>query len=98
MTSFDDVTPQRSTTPSDAIAGLLAMASFVLSGIALGLGLLLELDARPSRYAPVAIVLALAAARMSPRWERLALGALVFAMVAWVAGMALMIWTENPII
>ena len=34
---------------TDTIAGLLAVASIVLSGIAMGFGLLLQLDARPAR-------------------------------------------------
>jgi len=82
----------------DAVAGVLAVGSVVLSGIAMGLGLLLELDARPARLAPVAVIAALAAARMSPRFQSLALKAAVFAMVAWVAGMTLVVITENPLI
>lgn len=85
-------------TSVDAVAGLLASASLVLSGITMGLGLLLELDARPSRYGPVAMILALVAARMSERHQRLSLAAAAFAILAWIVGMALMIWTENPII
>ena len=64
----------------------------------MGLGLLLELDARPARLAPVAVIAALAAARMSPRFQSLALKAVVFAMVAWVVGMTLVVITENPLI
>jgi hypothetical protein len=82
----------------DAVAGILAVGSVVLSGIAMGLGLLLELDARPARLAPVAVIAALAAARMSPRFQSLALKAVVFAMVAWVVGMTLVVITENPLI
>jgi len=82
----------------DAVAGVLAVGSIVLSGIAMGFGLLLELDARPARLAPFAIIAALAAARMSPRFQGLALKAAVFAMVAWVVGMTLMVITENPLI
>ena len=50
---------------ADTIAGLLAAASIVLSAIAMGLGLILELDARPGRTSFAAIVLALVAARMT---------------------------------
>jgi hypothetical protein len=82
----------------DAVAGVLAVGSVVLSGIAMGLGLLLELDARPARLAPVAVIAALVAARMSPRFQSLALKAAVFAMVAWVVGMTLVVITENPLI
>ena len=41
---------------TDTIAGLLAVGSIVLSGIAMGLGLLLQLDAHPARVSPVALV------------------------------------------
>ena len=82
----------------DAVAGLLAVGSFVLSGIAAGLGLLLQLDAHPARTAPVALVLAIVAGRMSTRFERLAFAAVIAAMIAWVVGMTLVVITENPII
>ena len=82
----------------DAMAGVLAVGSVVLSSIAMGFGLLLEVDARPARLIPVAVIAALIAARMSPRFQGLALKAVVFAMVAWVVGMTLMIITENPLI
>lgn len=82
----------------DVVAGLLAVGSIVLSAIAMGLGLILELDARPARTAFVAIVLALASARMSGRYQSLALKAVLFAMVAWVIGMTLAVLTENPLI
>ena len=84
--------------PVDAVAGVLAVGSIVLSAIAMGFGLLLELDARPARLAPVAIIAALIAARMSTRFQSLALKAAVFAMVAWVVGMTLVVITENPLI
>jgi hypothetical protein len=77
---------------------MLAAGSLVLSAIAMGLGLLLELDGHPVRLAPVAIVLALVAARMSVRFQGLALKAAVFAMMAWVVGMTLAVITENPLI
>jgi ABC-type Mn2+/Zn2+ transport system permease subunit len=59
---------------------------------------LLEVEARPARLAPVAMIAALAAARMSTRFQSLALKAAVFAMVAWVVGMTLVVITENPLI
>ena len=90
--------PSESFGPVDAISGLLATASIVLSAVAAGCGLLLELEARPARLVPVAIVLALAAARMSDRFRRLALSAVAFAMVAWVVGMTLAVITESPLI
>ncbi len=82
----------------DVIAGLLAVASIILSAIAMGFGLLLELEARPGRTAFVAIVLALVSARLSERHQSLALKAALFAMVAWVVGMTLAVLTENPLI
>ena len=74
MTSLDETRSERSSA-ADTIGGLLAVASIVLSAIAMGFGLLLQLDAHPARLAPVAIVLALVAARMSPRFQSLALKA-----------------------
>ncbi len=83
---------------ADVVAGFLAVASIILSGIAMGFGLLLELDARPGRTAFVAIVLALVSARLSARYESLALKAALVAMVAWVVGMTIAVITENPLI
>lgn len=80
------------------MAGVVAVASVVLSGIAMGLGLILQIEARPLRFVPAAVVLALAAGRMSRRYERLALKACVFAMVAWVVGMTLAVITEHPLV
>ena len=83
---------------ADVIAGLLASASIILSAIAMGFGLLLELDARPGRTAFVAIVLALVSARLSEKHQSLALKATLFAMFAWVVGMTIAVRTENPLI
>ena len=77
---------------------MLAVASVVLSGIAMGFGLIIELDARPVRLVPVAVILALATARMSPRFQGLALKAALFSMVTWVVGMTVAVITENPLI
>lgn len=89
-------TPRSSAT--DTIAGLLAVSSVVLSGIAMGLGLLLQLEARPARLAPVAILLALVAARMSVRAQPLALKAAAFGAIAWVVGMTIAVLTEAPLL
>ena len=83
---------------TDVVAGFLAVASIVLSLFAMGLGLILEVDARPARTAFVAIILALVSARLSARYQSLALKAALFAMVAWVVGMTLAVLTENPLI
>ena len=85
-------------TVTDAVAGLMAGGSLVLSIIACGFGLLLEVDPRPAVTAPVAALVALVAARMSARFQRLAFIAVVVAMIAWVIGMSLAAVTENPII
>ena len=96
MTTLDETRSERSSA-ADTIGGLLAVASIVLSGIAMGFGLLLQLDAHPARLAPVAIVLALVAARMSARYQSLALKAALFAAVAWVIGMTVAIVTDGPL-
>ena len=97
MSSLDETRSERSSA-ADTIAGLLAVASIVLSGIAMGFGLLLQLDAHPARLAPVAIVLALVAARMSARYQSLALKAALFAAVAWVIGMTVAVVTDGPLL
>jgi hypothetical protein len=97
VTTLDETRSERSSA-ADTIGGLLAVASFVLSGIAMGFGLLLQLDAHPARLAPVAILLALVAARMSPRFQSLALKAALFAAVAWVIGMTVAVVTDGPLL
>jgi hypothetical protein len=82
---------------ADTIAGLLAVGSVVLSGIAMGLGLLLQLDSHPARLSPVALVAALVAARMSPRYQSLALKAALFGALAWVVGMTIAVITDGPL-
>ena len=98
MSSVDETTHDARASAKDTIAGLLAVASIVLSGIAMGFGLLLQLDARPARLAPVAILLALVAARMSERFQSLALKASLFAAFAWVVGMTVAIVTDGPLL
>ena len=97
MTSLDETRTDRSSA-ADTIGGLLAVASIVLSGIAMGLGLLLQLDAHPARLAPVAIVTAFVAARMSPRFQSLALKAALFGAFAWVVGMTVAVLTDGPLL
>lgn len=96
MSSFDDA-PRERTSPVETIAGLIAVASIVLSGIAMGLGLLLQIEARPARLAPVALLLALVAARMSARFQPLALKAAVFGAFAWVVGMTVAVVTDGAL-
>ena len=59
---------------------------------------LVALADRPARLAAIAMVVALVAARMSARFERLAYAALLFGMLAWVVGMSIAVITENPLI
>jgi len=97
MSSIDEARIDRASA-TDTIGGLLAVGSVVLSGIAMGLGLLLQLDARPARIAPIAILSALVAARMSPRFQALALKAALFGAFAWVVGMTVAVITEGPLL
>ena len=97
MSALEEARGERGST-TDTIGGLLAVASIVLSGIAMGLGLLLQLDARPARIAPVAILTALVAARMSARFQPLALKAALFGALAWVIGMTVAVITEAPLL
>ena len=48
MSSLDETRSDR-LPAADVIGGLLAVSSIVLSGIAMGFGLLLQLDAHPAR-------------------------------------------------
>jgi hypothetical protein len=93
-----DGTPRERSVAVDVVAGMLAAASIVLSAIAMGVGLLLQLDAHPARLAPVAIVVALVAARMSERYQSLALKAALFGALAWVVGMTIVVATDGPLI
>jgi hypothetical protein len=97
MSSLEETRSDQATA-ADTIGGLLAIASIVLSGLAMGLGLLLQLDARPARLVPVAIVVALVAARMSSRFQSLALKAVLFAAFAWVVGMTVAVLTDGPLL
>ena len=75
--------------PVDTIAGLLAAAACALA--------ILAIAQRPIRYSAVAVIISLVAARMSPRWQNLALAALGLAMVGWMLGMTLAVTTKNPL-
>ena len=97
MSALEGETRERSAA-TDTIAGLLAVASIVLSGIGMGFGLLLQLDARPARVVPVAILLALIAARMSARHQTLALRAALFGGFAWVVGMTVAVITDGALL
>jgi hypothetical protein len=83
---------------ADVLAGLLSAGSLLLSFVAIGFGLILQVEPRPARLAPVAIVIALVAARMSVRYQRLAFAAAVAGMIAWVVGLSLAVITHHPLI
>ncbi len=83
---------------TDMIAGLFAASSLLLSFIAVGFGLILQVEPHPALLVPVALVLALVAARMSVRYQRLAFAALITGMICWVVGMTLAIITHHPLI
>lgn len=74
----------------DHMAGFLAAGSLVLSGLAQ--------FGSPALYAPIAAILAFAAARMSWRNRRLATVATVVSALAFVVGMTLAVITESSII
>jgi Co/Zn/Cd efflux system component len=76
-------------TAADILAGFLATASIFVS--ALGL-----VD-RPARMLPVAVLLALVAARMTSRNTRLPGIAVAAAVVCWTLGMTIAIVTQNPL-
>jgi hypothetical protein len=97
MTSVPGSGEQRYTV-ADVIAGLLAACSLLLSFIAIGFGLILQVEPRPARLAPVALILALVGGRMSVRYQRLAFAAALTGMVAWVVGLTLAVITHHALI
>ena len=76
----------------------MAAGSMLLSFIAIGFGLILQVEPRPARLVPVALVLALVAGRMSVRYQRLAFAAVLVGMVCWVVGLTLAVITDHPFI
>ncbi len=97
MSSYDEL-QEAHRSWVDTIAGLMAVASIAMSALAMGGGLILQLHARPARLAPAAVILALIAARMSERYQRLALKAALFAAFAWVIGMTFVVITDGPLL
>ena len=97
MSSVPGAGEQRHTI-TDVVAGLLAAGSLLLSFIAVGFGLILQVEPRPARLVPVALVLALVAGRMSVRHEKLAFAAVITGMISWVVGLTLAIITHHPLI
>jgi hypothetical protein len=76
-------------TAVDTIAGLLATVSIFTSFVGLAY--------RPVRLIPFAILLALTAALMSERHQRLGGLAVAVAVVCWTLGMTIAVVTENPL-
>ena len=74
---------------ADTVAGFLATLSILASA----LGLIW----RPVRLIPFAILIALIAARMSARNERIAWYAVIAAVVCWTVGMTIAVVTKNPL-
>jgi hypothetical protein len=76
-------------TAVDTIAGLMATVSIFTSFVGLAY--------RPVRLIPFAILLALIAARMSRRHQRLCGIAIAVAVVCWTVGMTIAVITESPL-
>lgn len=81
----------------DAVAGLLAASSVVLSGFSMSLGFILGLDASPARLAPIAAILSIVAAVMSDRFRPMALKAMYLSVVAWSVGMTIAVLVDAPL-
>lgn len=81
--------PQERSGAAEAVAGLLASFAIFASMLALAY--------RPARITPVAIVLALVAARMTVAHRRLAAFAVGFAAACWFVGMTIAVITRNPL-
>jgi hypothetical protein len=85
-TSVDD---EGASSAVEAFAGLLAAASIALAAVAVVY--------RPGRIAPVAVVLAIVAAVLTPRWARLGAIAVGVAGLAWFVGMTIAVITGHAI-
>ena len=88
MSAYETTDPHRWST-ADTVAGFLATLSIFASA--------LGLVWRPVRIVPFAILIALVAARMSARNQRIALYAVVAGVICWTAGMTIAVVTENPL-
>jgi hypothetical protein len=75
--------------PAETVAGFLAAVAIVAA--------LLSLAYRPVRLDPFAIVLAVIAAGIGGRHQRLAAFAVATASVCFVLGMIIAVWTEKPL-
>ena len=89
MSAIPDPAERRSTDTREAVAGLLASAAIFAAAVGV--------IHRPVRLIPVAVVLALVAARMTTRYSRLAGLAIAIVVVCWVLGMTIAVVTERPL-
>ena len=87
MSSYESTDTRWST--ADTVAGFLATLSIFASAIGLVW--------RPVRIVPAAILIALIAARMSARNERIAFYAVIAGVICWTLGMTIAVITENPL-
>ena len=88
MSSYDSADAPRWST-ADTVAGFLATLSIFASAVGLVW--------RPARIIPAAVLIALIAARMSARNQRIAFYAVIAGVVCWTAGMSIAVITENPL-
>jgi hypothetical protein len=88
VSAYEGSDPHRWST-ADTVAGFLATLSIFASAIGLVW--------RPLRLVPFAVVIALVAARMSARNERIAFFAVVAGIVCWTVGMTFAVITKNPL-
>jgi hypothetical protein len=82
-------TPYRGTRPSETVAGFLAAAAIFLSFVGLAY--------RPLRMVPFAILLALIAAGIGGRNERLAMFAVAIGAACFAIGLAVAVITSHPL-
>jgi hypothetical protein len=74
---------------AESVAGLMAAAALFVS--------LMGLAYRPVRLIPAALLVALIAAGIGGRHQRLAAFAVVVAAISWVVGMTIAVATERPL-
>ena len=88
MSSYEGADAHRWST-ADTVAGFLATISIFASAIGLVW--------RPVRIVPAAVLVALIAARMSARNQRIAFIAVIAGVICWTVGMTIAVITENPL-
>ena len=81
--------PSRPSDAREAVAGLMASAALFTS--------LIGVVYKPARLIPVAVVMALVAARMTERHSRLAAFAVGAAIICWTVGMTIAVITDRSL-